>query len=158
MRKEMLTLLSFIIWSNVSGQKTEYRAVLSSGLFSFRGASSSAVSFINYADNSNSAYTNNPYGSQNGICYGVAGNLKRVSKKNLVFGIELGYENLRSKISIDRINGYNGTSTYQYEANGKTIVDFSFINFQPFAGYRILSKTFTIVIASADNLRQIVVV
>jgi hypothetical protein len=60
-----------------------------------------------------------------------------VTKRNFLFGIDLGYETLRSKISIDRIDGYTGFSTYQYSATGKTYLNSDFINLNPFLGYRI---------------------
>jgi len=133
-------LSAIFIFTNCYGQKTEYRLGFSSGLFSFSGVSAEKISFINYSVNYNIAYTNNPYGSQQGFCYGFSGNLKRILKNNFVFGIEAGYERLRSKISIDRVVNYDGILTTQYLVDGKTFLDFSFINLEPFAGYRIISN------------------
>jgi hypothetical protein len=134
--KTFFTLVTVLIFSNVFAQKTEYKIAFNSGLFSFSGPSSEAVTFINYNRNLNSAYTNNPYGSQQGLCYGISGNLERVSKRNFIYGIDMGYERLRSKIYINGVSDYDGTTTYQYNANGKTFQNLNFINLEPFAGYR----------------------
>ena len=136
MRYIFLVIIAVLTLTNVSGQKTELRASLNSGLFSFSGVSSKATTSINYDDQTKSGYTNNPYGSKVALCYGVSLNLKRITKRNIIFGLDIGYETLRSKISIDRIDGYNGTSVYQYNASGKTFLNNSFLNFNPFIGYR----------------------
>lgn len=136
MKKIFCTTLSVLTMISVFGQKTEYRLCFTSGLFSFAGQSAESFSSISYEEHPNSASTNNPYGSKQGLCYGISGNLKRISKRNFVFGIDLACERLRSKISISKINGHNGTSTYSYSAKGKTFLAFSFINLEPFAGYR----------------------
>jgi len=137
MRQIFLIISAVLIFTNVSGQKTELRVSLNSGLFSFSGVSAKATTSINYDDQTKSGYTNNPYGSKAALCYGVSLNLKRVTKMNIIFGLDLGYETLRSKISIDRIDGYNGTP-YQYSASGKTFLNNSFLNFNPFIGYRFI--------------------
>jgi hypothetical protein len=140
MKRIFLTIFIVSIFTTVFGQKTEYRLSFNSGLFSFTGKSAQPVSFINNAEHLNIAYTNNPYGSAPGICYGFSGNLKRVSKSKFVFGFDLGYELLKSKIAIDYIAGYNGVATYQYSAKGQTFLKFNFINLEPFAGYRFILK------------------
>ncbi|MBE7173481.1 MAG: outer membrane beta-barrel protein [Williamsia sp.] len=137
MKKLLLTTISIISLTFVFGQKTEYRFGFSSGLFSFSGRSSEAISHINYSKYLNTAYTNNPYGSKQELCYGVSGTMKRILKNNLVFGLDLAYEQLRSKTSINLISDYNGTSTNSYSANGKTLLNFDIINLEPFVGYRL---------------------
>ncbi len=140
MKKLILTLTSLFFLTIMYGQRTEYRVSLNSGLFSFVGESSEPTSFINFNDQTNSGYTNNPYGSKNGICYGLSGNIKRVSTRNFIFGLDLGYEILRSKVSINKISGFTGTSTYEYDASGQTFLNTNFINLNPFIGYRIPVK------------------
>lgn len=133
-------LLTFIILcsSTISlGQKTEFRVSLNSGLFSFTGKSAEPISFINYSDRSKSGYTNNPYGSRTGLCAGISGNIQSVSKRHFIVGVDLGIELLRSKIEINGISGYTGSSTYNYNANGKTFLNYSFINLNSFFGYRL---------------------
>ena len=138
MKKLILTLTSVFLLTITYGQKTEFGVSLNSGLFSFAGQSAVSTSFINStSDQTNSGYTNNPYGSKNGLCYGFSGNIKRVSKRSFVFGLDMGYEVLRSKVSINQISGFTGTST---DASGQTILTSNFININPFLGYRISTK------------------
>lgn len=138
--KFFLIIFFLLFLTNLSGQKTEIRGAINSGLFSFSGHSSGSTTSINWDDRTNSGYTNNPYGSENALCYGFSLNFKRVTKKHFLLGIDLGYDRLRSKISIDKIDGYDGVSVYQFAANGKTFLNNSFLNLNPFFGYRIDSK------------------
>ncbi len=137
MQKAFLIIVALGALTNTYGQKTEFRASLNSGLFSFAGKSAEAASAINYNDQSESGYTNNPYGSENGVGIGFSGSIKRVSRKNFMLGIDAGYDILRSKIRIDRINSYTGSATYTYDATGKTTLQYSFLNVYPFLGYRV---------------------
>jgi len=145
MKKTVLTLAIVFILASVFGQRMEYRLSFNSGLFSFAGKSSGSTTFINsYIMNSSNAlnaYTNNPYGSKNGLCYGLSANVKRVTKINVVYGVDLGYEMLRSKTTVDGVYDHNGVALINLTpASGKAYLDFSFINIQPFAGYRFEIK------------------
>ena len=137
MQKTFLTLLLALFLTNVFGQKTEFRIAFNSGLFSFSGQSAEKYSQINFSDQTKSGYTNNPYGSKGGICYGLSGNVKRITKKNLNLGFDLGFETLRSKVNITAINGNSGTSTYEYSASGQTFLNYDFINLFPYIGQRL---------------------
>lgn len=139
MQKTLLTLIILLVLTNTFGQKTALSISLNSGLFSHAGRSAASTSFIDYDNFINSGYTDNPFGSNVGLCYGLSADLKRVSKKNLVFGIDLGYEYLRSKILINEIVFYPGNST-MYSASGKTFLNYSFINLYPFIGHRFNLK------------------
>jgi hypothetical protein len=143
MKPTVFTLGIFFILINVFGQHTEYRISLNSGLFSFKGKSAASTSYISFGESLITPYTNNPYGSQKGLCYGLSGNVKRVTKKNIIFGIDLGYERLRSQIAINRID-YITTpvSSYRalFSATGKTFLNYDFLNCQPFVGYRVHLK------------------
>lgn len=136
MLKTFLTFLLVLFLTNVLGQKTEFRLAFNSGLFSFSGQSAEKYSQINFSNPTNSGYTNNPYGSMAGICYGLSGNLKKVTKKKLDLGLDLGFETLRSKVNITAISGYTGTSTYEYTASGQTFLNYNFINLFPYIGHR----------------------
>jgi hypothetical protein len=140
MKKTVFTLSIIFILTSVFGQRTEFRLGFNSGLFAFVGKSSNATSFINNSSSIHAPYTNNPYGSQNGICYGISGNLKRVTKKNFIFGFDLGYERVRSQVTINEVNDYSTAAIFQYQARGKTYLNVNFINTQLFAGYRVVLK------------------
>jgi hypothetical protein len=151
MQKIFLTLLVTLFLTNVFGQKTEFRIAFNSGLFSFSGQSAEKYSQINFSDQTKSGYTNNPYGSMIGICYGLSGNVKRITKKNLNLGLDLGFETLRSKVNITTISGYTGTSTYEYTASGQTFLNYNFINLYPYIGHRFnVRKVFLDIVGGFD--------
>ncbi|MFT3945447.1 MAG: hypothetical protein QM763_00620 [Agriterribacter sp.] len=134
--RNTLTLISILFTFNAShAQKTEFNASLNSGLFSFRGESASKSSIFFIATGAENHYTNNPYGSKNGLSYGISAGIKRPAKNNLLIGLDAGYEMLRSKIIIDGIS----LSTYSssiVQATGHTYLNSSFINLFPYGGYR----------------------
>jgi hypothetical protein len=136
MKKTFLFILSLFAVFNVFAQKTELKIALNSGLFSFSGASAESHTFINYSDLDNRGYTNNPYGSENGLTYGLSANIQRVTKHHFIVGFDFGYEQLKSKTSIIGIAGYTGNSTYSYQASGSTSLKFDFLNLNPYIGYR----------------------
>jgi len=143
MKKTVLTLSIVCILNSVFAQRMEYSLSFNSGLFSFAGRSSASSSFINgnHSSTASNAYTNNPYGSKNGLCYGMSANVKRVTKINIIYGIDLGYEMLRSQTTINGVYDYSvALSSTLNPASGKTNLNFSFINLQPFAGYRFAIK------------------
>lgn len=142
MKNKIIILFAFLALSTLYGQKTELRVSLNSGLFSFTGKSAAEVSQINLYNQSNSGYTNNPYGSKNGLCYGISLNVKRVTKNSILYGIDFGYETLRSKISLQSVNGFEGTATFQKEASGETFLNNKSLNFNPFGGYRFTINKF----------------
>ena len=155
MRLIFLTLLAFLILINISGQKTELNISLNSGLYSYSGISAQSATSINYNDQTKSGYTNNSYGSKDGICYGLSLNIKRVTTRNFILGLAIGYESLRSKVSIDRIDGYNGTSTYQYGATGHTFLNNDNLNLNPFLGYRINVKAISFDLSGGFDIAYI---
>ncbi|MEI6586484.1 MAG: hypothetical protein WCL56_10370 [Sediminibacterium sp.] len=136
MKNSFLTLLLALFLTNVFGQKAEFKLAFNSGLFSFYGQSAEKYSQINLSNQSNAGYTNNPYGSMLGICYGLSGNFKKITKNNLNFGLDLGFETLRSKVNITAINGNTGNSIFYYTASGQTFLNYDFINLFPYIGHR----------------------
>ena len=140
--KNFLAIIIISISFNSFGQKNEFKAYIDSGLFSFAGESANKYSQINLYSNSNTGYTNNPYGSKNGACLGFSLSFERISKKHTIYGITLGFENLKSKVEINSVNGYNGFLSFQKEANGQTYLKINSININPFFGHRFsLNKT-----------------
>lgn len=138
MKKIFITIITCLLLISAYGQRNEIRVTFNSGLFSFSGISAESVSFINFNKVTNKAYTNNPYGTKNGLCFGFSGNFMKVTGKNFIYGTDLGFEILRSKILIDEINGNDGGSTYKESAIGQTFLNYDFLNIFPFLGYRIL--------------------
>jgi hypothetical protein len=145
MKKNKLIFLFIFITSSIFAQKTELKACLNSGLFSFSGESNISTSKINSNITPNlgeRSYTNNPYGSNKGIGLGISAAITRVTQRGFVFGADLGYEVLRSLITIDGINGFDGTASFQLKATGQTYLNYQFINLYLHFGKRFkLSET-----------------
>jgi len=141
MKKTLLLIIALLFIVNVFGQKTEYGVSYNSGLFSYGGRipvkTTSIYSFVS----SHGGGAGNPYGSLNGLSYGFSGFIQKVSKTNHIIGVDLGYEDLKSKVLINQtwdvsstveIAGYN---TYQ-NATGKVFLSTHFINLFPYIGRR----------------------
>lgn len=144
MKKIFFTIFCFALWANSYGQKTEFSIAFNSGLFSFAGQSAEKETFINYNSVKNSSCANNPYGAENGLCYGLSANIKRVNKNNFVFGFDIGYEILRSKIQVNSVVDYSGMVNYTFDASGQTFLNSNCINLNPQIGYRLSVKQVSI--------------
>ena len=142
-RKILLFLPGLLTISTVFGQKTEFGLSLNSGLFSFAGRSATGTSAINSTENLPN-YTNNPYGSSVGWCDGLSADLKRVIRRHILLAISLGYEALRSRLSITSINLFNGVDAYSLDAHGHTDLTSQFINLYPSFGYRFTPGKLTV--------------
>ena len=152
MRKVLLLLPGLLILSAAFGQKTELGLSLNSGLFSFAGRSAGPTSFINYSTPQHSGYTNNPYGSKPGWCDGASVDLRRVTRHHLLFGVSLGYEVLRSRVSLTGVSVYTGTDVYNVGAQGHTDLTSRFINLFPFVGYRFTPGKMTVDVTGGLDL------
>jgi hypothetical protein len=128
MKHFYLFLFIILIPLSSMAQQLEVRASLNSGFYSYRGSGAESVSRIN-----GTSHTNNPYGSKGGLSYGLSLNLKKVTKSNFIFGADLGYEMLRSKVKLEYFDVI-GDIASQFE--GKTYLNTSFINLFPFLGGR----------------------
>ena len=116
------------------GQKKQITFQANSGLFSFGGESANSTSFMNISDvGSISDYTNNPYGKNSSFSYGFGIQFQRLTSKDFIFGLQLSYESLSSKLTID--NAY-GEITWSVK-EGKTILTNNFINLFPSIGQRV---------------------
>lgn len=146
MKHLLLTFSTLIFLTNVFGQKTEFRASLNSGLFSYTGLSATGTTSIYCDKYTKSGFTENPYGVKSGLCYGFSFNFKRLSKMDHFWGLDLGYEILRSSVSINKVYEYIATSsnsfnvTNIYSATGQTFLNNSYINLNPFVGHRYKFK------------------
>jgi hypothetical protein len=139
MKKTLLILGYMFTFNAMVAQKIELKTSLNFGLFSFAGLSAestSQINFSNFKQLGDVSYTNNPYGSKQGMSYGLSFDATKVTKKGFLFGADLGYEMLRSLITIDGINGFDGSKTYQVKATGQTFLNYHFINLFPHIGYR----------------------
>jgi hypothetical protein len=143
MRKVLLLLPGLLSIGTLFAQKTEFALSLNSGLFYFTGHSAVSASAIN-STTELSGYTNDPYGSRVGWCDGLSAELKRVTRRRLLFGVSLGYEALRSQVSLTSVNVFNGVDAYSLTAHGHTILTSQFINLFPSFGYRFTPGKLTV--------------
>ncbi len=130
-------LFLFLLFSinSVYGQNIEYGVSINSGLYSYAGKTAEPVSFI--SNNLNwEAYTNNPYGSLGGMGVGLSGFYQSISKGGFIWGLDGGYDLVRSKINIDMVYEV-GIVVNEYEAKGSTQLESQFLNLFPYIGYRM---------------------
>ena len=130
-----LTLIILLVSAQFClGQQRQFSFQLNSGLFSFGGSSASETSFFNVGDgNTISGYTNNPYGKNSSFSYGLGVQAQKITPKNFIYGLQLSYESLSSKLTID--NAY-GEITWTVE-DGETVLTNNFINLFPSVGQRL---------------------
>ena len=157
MQKILLFLISLLSLTHVTAQKTEFSIAFNSGLFAFSGASAEKTTSINldFGNTHSTGYTNNPYGAKFGLGYGVSANLKRITKDNIVIGVGVAYETLRSKICIDRIDFYGGTTNIPNTASGQTYLRLNCFNFNPQFGYRFYFNKLTFDIVGGVDIGYI---
>lgn len=116
------------------GQQTDVSIHLTSGVANFRGPGSTANSALILSQKAGtSAYTNSPYGRRAVFSYGVAGQLQRVTAGQALFGVQAGYETLRSRTQVvsvvDRTN-------MLVETDGRSTLTNSQLNLHGFLGRR----------------------
>jgi hypothetical protein len=130
-----IILLAFLLSGSLCfGQQHQLSFQVSSGLFSFGGSSASETSFLNVSDvTTESGYTNNPYGKNSSFSYGVGIQYLKITPKNFMFGLQLSFESLSSKLTIE--NAYGEINWTVDE--GKTILTSNFINLFPSVGQRV---------------------
>jgi hypothetical protein len=133
MRKLALLFIQIIFISSAYGQNTEYSLHLNSGFFSFGGSSTTSNTIMIERRFSNDAYTNNPFGRNYAVSYGLSGQIQRVTKGKFIIGFQSGFEAMRSSVNITDVADYSGNLI---PASGNTVFKHSFINIYPNLGYR----------------------
>jgi hypothetical protein len=140
MKYYALLTCSLLVTSVSYGQKTEYSAHLTSGGLAYRGASAAATSSIYVSDIAGyNPRTTNIYGKRLGFSYGLAGQVQRVTHGGSLWGVQAGYEMLRSQVKITQVfREFNADPI----AEGHTNLNHQFINTHVFFGHRFaLSAT-----------------
>lgn len=131
-----LPLLCLAVSANC--QRTTYTIGLNSGIFKYSGDNASDVSAINVQPWLRTQFGGTP-GRKPGFSYEVSGNIQRTTKSRLIFGLELAWQSLQAKTTI---NGLIPTmySSYFAPTTGKTKLTSQYICITPFAGYRLLDQ------------------
>lgn len=111
MKTLRLLLLCLVSATFAYGQKVEVAGQLNTGLARFIGESAGKTTTILYSKNpeGTDSYTNSPYGNIFALSYGASVQLQRVTRNNLLLGVQAGAESLRNRINIDGVY-VNGSS------------------------------------------------
>ncbi|TGE23082.1 hypothetical protein E5K02_22280 [Hymenobacter metallicola] len=145
MKRITLLFLALLPAGLSYGQATEYSLHLTSGFSAFRGPSAPNETVLVIPANQRDfefGYMNpritepfavNPFGRKLGLAYGAAGQVQRISAANLVFGVQAGYEVLRSRTPVSVIFDKSDAGA---SANGHATLANSFINLHAFLGHR----------------------
>lgn len=129
--KRILYIIVLIAASSASyGQRTEFSAQAGSGLFSYRGPNSVSETGLNA---NGYFFISNPYGRASGASYSLSGQIQSVTKRNLIYGIQVGYEQLTSRVAITKLIGDFSNSP----ANGRGSLQNQYVNLSPFVGKRL---------------------
>lgn len=133
--REAIIFVVFLLVAQFSfGQTNRLSVQASSGFFSFGGESASRKSSINISDVASIPnYTNSPYGTRSGFSYGIGIHVQKITSRNFIYGLQMSFESLESKLTID--NAY-GEINWTVE-HGEATLTSRFINLFPSIGQRV---------------------
>lgn len=147
MKKALLIFSIITTGFTAHAQKLELSVQANSGLFHYTGLSAESHSFFIQGSSQDLNYTNNPYGKNYAYSYGAGLKANWVANSGFIFGIQAGYEILRSKTTLTAFGPYSDPNslhldlyTGPYASSGSTILTSNFINISPYAGYRFKLK------------------
>lgn len=135
----VLALLLFVSLA-VKGQQTEYSLTVGSGIFSYSGAGAASTTGIVYGIIMPHAYTADPYGRKSDFPITLETQVIHHTKSNLLFGLELGYQFLNTRIPITK--GYYNPEVMIigenliYDASGYSQLKNQYISIHPVIGRR----------------------
>jgi len=156
MKKTLLTLFGIVAVMHLYAQKVEVSVEANSGSFYYSGASAAGnTEIIQTSDDKN--HTNNTYGSNSAFGYGFAVQTQVVSKCGFLYGLQAGYDVLKSKTIINAVAPFEvffPSANYIVLPNpamGQTYLQDKFINLNPYVGYRLRLKNIKIdILPGAD--------
>jgi hypothetical protein len=137
MKKLLLTVLSGLMVTQVYAQKLETSFSIHTGLMHFAGPSSTPSIIIIAGTTNTPLYnsTNNPYGSKNGVGFGVDLQGQLVFKNRFIAGLQVGTELLKSKGDVNQVQTNFAPTVRQ--AEGFVNITNNYLNFNPYIGYRL---------------------
>jgi hypothetical protein len=137
--KQILLALPLLCLAAIANcQRTTYTVGVNSGYFRYKGDQSVASSSI-HALPTLGTQLEGPAGRRSGFSYEVSGNIQRITKSKIIFGAELAWQSLQSKVTI---NGMIPSmySSYIKPTSGMAKLTSQYICLTPFVGYRLLNK------------------
>ncbi|MBC6696560.1 hypothetical protein [Hymenobacter sp. BT190] len=144
MKHLVLGLVGVFLASASFAQSTEFSLHLTSGLGAFRGPGAIESTAILVPDDGmddyvylrttrDVPYSASAYGRKAALTYGGAAQLQRVTKGKAIWGVQAGYEMLRSRARVFLVFDQSDAGA---SADGKTIINSQAGNVHPFVGYR----------------------
>ncbi|QHS56152.1 PorT family protein [Mucilaginibacter sp. 14171R-50] len=133
MKKLLFSVLFYFITTQLFAQATEFSFGVNGGLMHFSGSTATSTSAINEGVVN---YTNNPYGSKNGLGYGIYIQGQYITVSKFILGLQLGTDNLNSKVTITEIN--RSAVPFPIKATGSSAVNAHYLNANPYAGMRFV--------------------
>lgn len=113
------------------GQHTELSIHAGSGLFSYRGPNAVNETGIDYLYGS---YVGNPYGRASGFSYSLAGQVQQVTHSNFIYGLQLGYDQVTSRVAVTSVIGDFGSTPLLTSQLAE--LHNQYLNLNPFIGKR----------------------
>jgi hypothetical protein len=144
--KLYLLLICLCCTTYAYGQQLETRISINSGVSRFGGQNAAQTTAVTrYGSGAQTYYNNNPYGSRYNLTYGGSLQVQLVTPSHFLLGAQVGFEQLRSSIQIDQVNGHpSSSSSLAQPADGASTLMANYMNLQPYLGWRIGAEKFDI--------------
>ena len=138
----VISCLLLIYFQSVDAQHTEYRVMAGMVLFHYKPGGSSSqepyYSMINFsARNPKSVYANQPRGNNNASSYHFALGLRKVTRRNNLWGLQLGIESREGSKNLNWAYDPDYPSTF-LSSKGNAKLRNQMFSLSPMAGYRLL--------------------
>ncbi|MCC9137731.1 hypothetical protein ACFSKU_02520 [Pontibacter silvestris] len=156
MKQLSLVLLGMALSAFSFGQKLEVSVQVNGGLSRFGGVSASNSTVLQiYSSNTQNSGAISPYGKRFKSSYGASVQFQRVSKTDLLLGLEAGVESLQSRVNVRGVSitpAINTSSLGYRQASGQSDLRNDFINLQPFIGKRLKAGTFDLDVTIGSDI------
>ncbi|HEV7349311.1 hypothetical protein [Telluribacter sp.] len=153
MKNLLLVLLLHLPLAVCYGQKTEISIQASSGLSFYGGQSATSTPTVFINDVGPPFYqVSSPYSNKSDLPYGFAVQVQRVSSKNLLFGLRLGYDTFSTISHFDSYGAMGGRSSVE---NGTIQLQNNLIYANPYLGYRLGINTIHLDVVAGINAGSI---
>ena len=147
----LLTIFGFIIGLCSYAQKTEIKLNAYSGLFFYRGNGSSSATTI--YGNANFAYLDfTPFGRKSTFPYAFEIQIQKVTRKRRLYGLGIGWEELKSLTRIDSIAVGDLVIPTAVPIKGKINIASAFLTFNPYIGQRFVTGKWAVDLLAGIDL------
>jgi hypothetical protein len=133
-------LLIFLNIQFAVAQGLELSASINSGIFRYAGASAATATITDISFFP--IYIRNPYGRQPDLSYGVSLQVQQAKKAGWMWGVQVGYERLSSRVALSSIYS-ESIFGWNTSASNLTLSN-TFLNLNPYLSKRIAKDHFTL--------------